>query len=126
MLSKVFEIVDHGTFIVVLATRLDGKPAFELHDDPALSLVDYTRNVDDYDRVKRLLARQAWPPETGHIIVTTLTNLKTDYMPETWGSNTLSLAHRHIIENWDDLRTGELIDCRVLRGEQTEPGPSNV
>lgn len=125
MLSKTFEIRDHATFIVVLATRLDAQPAVALAEALHGAFLA-VGTVEEYKRVDKLLSKSAWHTHGNFVIMTHLGNLRTDYQPEQWGSNTLSVAHRYIIDNWHELRNGQVIDCRVIRGEATEPAPSDV
>ena len=33
----------------------------------------------------------------------------------------LKLTHRHVVEHWDELRSGDLLDVRVIAGETDTP-----
>ena len=109
MTSKTFEIRDRGTFIPVLAIRLD----------PA----------DDRDRW--LLARAGYgttPEAQGEYVI--LYNLvkvhEATYDAFGWQTTarTLPTAHRYIIENFNDLPNGAVVCVEYILGERGEPKKS--
>lgn len=97
MEQKLFEIRDTGTFIPVLVTRITA--------------------YDGY-----LVRRAGFMGE--HYLVTKLNTLETGYDIFThWddAARTMPVAHRHIENNWDNLKSGDVIDVEFLLGEASEP-----
>lgn len=51
-----------------------------------------------------------------------LDGVKAEYDPYSWGpSRTLRVVHGHIIQHWDELKSGDVIDVEFLLGERPEP-----
>lgn len=42
-----------------------------------------------------------------------------------WGSRTMGIAHLYVIEHWDRLESGDVIDVRFLQQETKEPVTSD-
>ena len=38
-----------------------------------------------------------------------------------WGDRTYATAHRYIIEHWDELRDGDVVDVSFILGETAAP-----
>jgi hypothetical protein len=104
MTTKTFEIRDRGTFIPALAIRLDP--------------------VDDRDRW--LLGRAGFgtTPEAQSTYVI-LHHLQSDQGTyDVFRHNparTMRVAHQHIIENFDSLPNGAVIDVEYILGERETP-----
>lgn len=47
------------------------------------------------------------------------------YDPYAWDNRTMRHAHAYIREHWDELQSGAVIDVQYIRGETTEPKPSD-
>ena len=48
-----------------------------------------------------------------------------EYDPYNWvGSRTMKVAHHHIDQNWDTLKSGDLIDVEFILKETLEPAES--
>jgi hypothetical protein len=107
MTTKTIEIRDRGTFIPALAIRLD--PGSE---------------ADRY-----LLGRAGYgtSPETQKKYVTLMRinggNGEAHCDPHDWpsGTRTFQVAHEYIIENFDALESGEVVDVEFILGETTAP-----
>lgn len=104
MTSKTFEIRDRGTFIPVLAVRLD----------PATA-------ADRY-----LIARAGFgtsPDSQGeYVMLTKLSDMQEAHTdPYEWGWPEMTQAHLHIRENFNLLESGAVIDLEFLRGEAACP-----
>lgn len=41
--------------------------------------------------------------------------------PYEWGGRTWPVAHNYIIEHWDELQTGDVIDVEFILGETDKP-----
>ena len=107
METKLFELRDHGTFI------------------PLLCIKPSDTNGTAFE------AKMAWRygyKNSRAVIVTHLSvpqrGCKNDWSE--WGDRTYAVAHKHIEENWDTLKTGDLIDVRVLLGEAEKPCESEA
>lgn len=47
---------------------------------------------------------------------------QSSYDPYDWGcARTMTTAHNHILKNWDDLTSGQVICCEHLLGERSVP-----
>lgn len=100
MTSKTFEIRDRGTFIPVLAIRLD----------PATEADRFLISRAGYGKTPELQA--------GYILMIKLIDAsKSNYDPYKWTDPELREAHLHIRANFDSLPTGDVIDLEFLRGE---------
>lgn len=112
MKSKALEIRDEGTFIAALA--VDMNP--HLHETPYVS---------HYDPVaQRYLLRRCGYPCDGrpNILLTRLDGSgKATNDPHEWGGRTYPVAHQYIIENWNELRDGDVVDVSFILGETAAP-----
>jgi hypothetical protein len=102
--TKTLEIRDEGTFIGVLAIRMLG-------DSP-------TQNY--YFR------RCGYPADGSSIMLMCLSDGRATNDPYAWpargmGVRTMGTAHNWIIDHFDDLLDGDVIDVQVILGETTEP-----
>ena len=103
MESKLFEVRDAMTFIPVLGIRFGSNGEAERF---LLATCGYGRtNADQHV----------------HVWVCVLTSVSWTCEARDQKSNTLRLAHSHIAEHWDELQSGDVVDCRVLRGESSVP-----
>lgn len=112
---KLFEIRDAATFMPVMATRL---------------IVNETGHMGE---VELWLLRRAGYNETQvlvsaaepYIILCKLDGVEAEYDPFAWSNRrTLGSAHRHIIDLWDELKSGDLIDIEYILGETQKPKES--
>lgn len=99
MKSKALEIRDTGTFIAVLA--VDMNP---------------TEEYQDY-----LLRRCGYACDgRPNVLVTRLdANGKASNDPYAWHNRTWRIAHNYIIEHWNELNNGDVIDVQFILGETT-------
>lgn len=107
--TKIFEIRDSGTFIPAMAVRL--KPTTE-SERYLLARAGYGRSTAEQSEYV-LLLRIAGDYLTGS--------------SDIYGhgdSRTFANAHKYIIENWERLRTGQVVDVQFILGETQEPTPS--
>ena len=114
MQAKALEVRDEGTFIPVLAVDMNPRRG---GDDP----------MDDgvFDRQRYLLRRCGYPCDRRpNVIVTRLDgNGQATNDPYSWkgGARTWPIAHNYIIENWDRLKDGDVVDVSFILGETTAP-----
>lgn len=108
MNTKLFEIRDSGTMIPVMATLIW----------PALT------NADVSPQEEYLMRRAGYG--VGRCVI--LCRLECSgcdrnatYDPYAWGggARTYPVAHSYIIDNWDKLESGEVIDVEFILGETT-------
>lgn len=113
MQAKTFEILDVGTFIPVLAIRLDP-----------------TNAADRY-----LLARAGFgrTPEKQreyvHVCLINGGRGESSCDPYGWSDHykaTMTAAHQYIDDHFDELESGAVIDSQFLRGESQSPKVSEA
>jgi hypothetical protein len=105
--SKVFEIRDHATFMVGVATKLDTAD----REDPDCN--------EGY-----LLSRIGYKPGCFYPVVLYIeTFAKTahaDY--NAWSDKrAIPTAHKFITEHWDELESGDVVDVRFILEETNKP-----
>lgn len=105
MTAKTIEIRDRATFIPALAVSLDPS------------------NESD----KYLLARAGFGtsdmPRKSHTFLITLTGHPTTVVdPDGWvNQRTLGTAHRWIIDHFDLIESGQVVDVEYILGESDDP-----
>lgn len=103
MNTKLFEIRDRGTFIPAIATIMRS----------------------DSDEEKYLLRRCGYPIDVQQLVL--LTRLEGGEQAEcdrynwTSGARTMTTAHGYIEENWDNLKSGDVICVETILGERQTP-----
>jgi hypothetical protein len=101
MIVKAFEVRDRGTFIPVAAIKLE--PADE--------------------RERWLLGRAGFYIDPNpYVILIRLIDGSGSHDP--WGhgaARTMNVAHRHILDNWDTLGAGQVLDVEYILGEKPTP-----
>lgn len=104
---KLFEVRDSATFMPMMAVRLRWNNTAERF---LLRRAGYAGEQIDRDA--------GIEP---YVIFCKLDGVEAQYDPFAWssGARTIPTAHRHIIENWNTLRSGDVIDVQFLVGETT-------
>ncbi len=110
METKTFEVMDAGTFMPVLGVRLD--PSCE-RDRWLLARSGFGRSADDQRR---------------YVMLTRLAGGEMKYDPHAWpgGTRTMSVAHEYIVEHWDELEIGALVDVEFILGISAKPKRSEA
>lgn len=100
MKAKTLEIRDVDTFIPALAVDIN----------------------PDNDAQRYLMRRVGYPCDgRPNIILTRLEGAgKATNDPYEWGGRTFPVAHNWIIENWESLADGDVIDVEFILGETKE------
>jgi hypothetical protein len=106
MITKTFEIRDRLTFLPALAIRLE--PGSEA-DRFILGRAGFGTSSDS---------------QGVFILLIKLTDNKTEYGSAEWNDRTMTVAHRFIDANFDDLESGSVIDVEYILGETKEPKKS--
>jgi hypothetical protein len=102
---KLLEVRDRGTFMPVLCVN--------------------TARADNEGQ-RYLLQRCGYPLDGRPNIIMMRLSADGDSAtndPYWWpvGNRTLRVAHRHIIEHWDELKDGDVVCVEWILGERTEP-----
>lgn len=102
MKAKALEIRDEGTFIAALA--VDMNPSSELKE---------------YVGQHYLLRRCGYPCDgRPNVILTRLDGHgKATNDPYEWGGRTFPVAHNYIIDHWNILKDGDVVDVQFILGE---------
>jgi hypothetical protein len=113
MIAKTLELRDEGTFIALLA--VDMNP----HSIPTDAYEGGTYSAQRY-----LLRRCGYPCDGRPNIA--ITHLSADGHkccndPYYWGGRTYPVAHNYIIDHWDELKDGDVIDVQFILGETKAP-----
>lgn len=113
MQVKLFEVRDKLTLIPVMAVLFD-----------PLMLPS-----NEQEEAERYLLKRSGFHSHKYLSLTKLADgeMVTRYEPFGWkadGTRTLFEAHRHILDNWDELASGAVIDVEFLLGERKEPKKS--
>ena len=103
MEAKTFEIRDKMTFIPILAVRLN--PNTE-QDRYLLARAGYGKNRESQREYVQLIRINGGDGNS-------------DCDPHGWGNRTMITAHQFIIEEWDSLASGAVIDVEYILGEAT-------
>ena len=105
MITKMLEIRDEGTCIPVIAIRMVGGSAVE----------------------DRFLRRCGYPQDGHGVVLMTLSDQRTNSEAYGWsGCRTMTAAHNFIIDNFDTLYEGQVVDVRVILGEETEAAEPEI
>ena len=98
METKLLEIRDIGTRIMVICTKLQGEDITE----------------------KSMLKSAGFSPITNSILLVSMPNCEARYDPFKLKDRTYFTAHRYIAYKWDDLETGDVIDVEYILKEKTK------
>lgn len=106
MIAKTFEIRDRATFIPAIAVRLT--PGNET-DRYLLARAGYGRYADE---------------QMGYVLLCRAEGNEVSYDPYYWADRTLKTAHEYILENFDKLDSGAVVDVEFILGEKKQPAES--
>jgi hypothetical protein len=98
MEAKLFEVRDVGTFIPVMAIKMFSTDEQELY----------------------LLKRSGYSGCDSQVLVSRLEDSELTLFPHQQSSSTMKLAHRHMINCWSELKSGDVIDIEFVMGLSTE------
>ena len=119
MIVKAIEIRDRHTFIPALAVQM--VPSLRLKED------------DEGDRERYLLRRAGYTLGPGDVPCVILCRMdvngreqQASHDPYEWGAHdrTFQVAHQHIIDHFDELESGAVIDVEYLLQESKQPKKS--
>jgi hypothetical protein len=117
MKAKALEVSDRATFIPMLCVEMSPQPFFSASDSPPNSVYSAAYRDQRY-----LLRRCGYPCDEYTVILMTRLdgNGKASSDPFYWGDRTFQTAHVYIIEHWDELKDGDVIDVEFILGETSE------
>ena len=101
---KYVEIRDHATCIPAVAFRM--KPS-----DPI---------------AKAFMERCGYPLDGHGVILMELWHQRATSDPYFWNDRTYLTAHNHIIDKWDNIEDGAVVDVRVILGERNTTASPEV
>ena len=119
MQVKLFEIRDRNTFIPMLAIHLyvGGAP---IAGNPSAEAEFFLLRRAGYSR-EQILFASAEP----YILLCKLDGVESQYDPFAWGNQrTFGTVHRYLISEWNDLKSGDVIDVEYILGETQTPKTS--
>lgn len=111
MQVKLFEIRDRGTFIPAMAVHLIINETGEVGDAEYFLL-----RRSGYNQTQ-ILNSHAEP----YIVLSKLDGVVAHYDPFNWDSTTMRDAHRYMVDNWRELKSGDVIDVEFIRGDTQTP-----
>lgn len=104
MENKLIEIRDAATFIPALAIRING----------SRGCLDGFNNNDAW-----LIRAAGYGFSSDYVILVKLDGVEAKYDPYQWSNfRTMGNAHEYIRNNWDSIKSGDMIDVRTILGEQ--------
>lgn len=101
---KLFEVRDKGTFLPVIAIKLGSSNEAERY---LLGRAGYGLTTSQHNE---------------YVLMGSLHGGELTYSPFSHGSaRTRQVAHQYIIENFDELEAGSVVDVEFILGETKEP-----
>jgi len=118
MITKAIEIRDKGTFIPAIAIKMT--PAFV----PAAQLEANSRQRQAYDHERYLLRRSGYVFDEPCCVMLVRMDAngsprQASYDPHGWGAGnrTYIVAHTYIVQNFEALENGQVVDVEFILGE---------
>lgn len=106
---KYFEIRDSATHIPAVSFRFEAKTEKERY---LIARCGYGRTLEE---------------QKEHVMLVRLEHMKANYDPHRWGTTrTMTVAHHYIIEHWDTLSSGDVVDVQFILGETDKPKVSEM
>ena len=102
MITKLFEVRDRATFLPVMATKA----------------------IWANEGQRYLLFRMGF--QSGDSVILTRLNGETPSSADAyfWNDRTMQTAHLHILEHFDSLKDGDVVDIEFILGESIKPKTS--
>jgi hypothetical protein len=123
MITKAFEIRDRGTFIPVIAIKMVPAANWPAGTREEESISERVEETERY-----LLRRAGYGFDEPCVMLVRMDAngqvRQASYDPYGWGERTFPVAHNYIIDHFDELESGAVIDVEFLLGESKEPKQS--
>lgn len=119
MKAKALELRDEGTFIALLAVDMNPYQPMLFGETKE----ERKNSQEDYAARRYLLRRVGYPCDgRPNVLITKLSGdgSKATNDPHFWGGRTFAVAHAWIIEHWNELRDGDVVDVQFILGETAE------
>lgn len=95
---------------------------FEIRDSCTLYLVTATKMISEKGIEKHIIKKAGYGLSNPSILITDIETKEASTDAYSWGGGrTMKEAHLHIKRNYDELKTGDVIDVEYLLGEKDEP-----
>lgn len=106
MFIKLFEVRDRATFIPAMAVLLRNRTPEEFFLLRRAGFGSYEIGGD-------------WPLHNAvpYVLLVHLGTSRAHHDSYDWGNRTMSVAHAHIINHWDELESGDVLDVEFILGE---------
>ena len=104
MYIKCIEIRDHATCIPAIAIKMEYSDLIE----------------------HKFLWRCGYPQDGNGVVLMKLDDQKATSDPYEWGGRTMPAAHLYILENWDNIKSGDVVDSRVYLKETDQPAEAEI
>jgi hypothetical protein len=118
LVCKTFEVRDVGTFIPFFGVLCDPSA----NEDDAIGMLGALGAA--HTEADVYLLRRAGYHASRCVIFTRLDGHPSNiapYDPIEWGRNrTMSVAHAHVIEHWDELKSGAVVDVEYILDQSAE------
>ena len=101
---------------------------FEVRDErTCIPVVAIGGNARDHDGAECWILNRAGWADSDFCYVMVLSDGRCQYDPNKWGGDTRTMpnAHQFIVNNWNTLKSGDVVDVRVALGETSEPAKSD-
>jgi hypothetical protein len=103
---KLIEIRDRATFIPAVAIKLYARTEEELW---LLRRAGYLES--------QVLSDAIQP----YILLTRLDGGRCEYDPYNWDNRSWRWTHLHLLEKWDEIESGDVVDVEFILGETRQP-----
>lgn len=104
MITKCIEVRDEGTCMPMLAIKMSADSTVE----------------------ERFLWRCGYPRDGHSVVLMHLSDQRASSDPYNFGGRTWRPAHSYIIDHFDELQDGAVVDVRVILGETSEPATPEI
>jgi hypothetical protein len=106
MITKCLEIRDEGTCIAAIAMKMAAANSIE----------------------SRFFWRVGYPLDGHAVVLMNLSDQRATSDPYGWGggARTMPIAHNWIIDHFDELTEGQVVDVRVIQGWAEKPAQAEI
>ena len=126
MKIKIIEVRDEGTMIPMLCVDMNLGDAYPRTG--TFGEDEFKAALEDHAARLYYLLREGYPCDGRPNILMTPLGADGDRCwndPYGWtGARTRQIAHKHIIERWNELRDGDVVDVQFILGETKQPKKS--
>jgi hypothetical protein len=110
METKLIEVRDRGTFIPCIAVKLS---SLDVAEHFLMRRAGYA--------AEQITPSPLNDTEPYILFSSLLGGRPLEYDAYAWGNRTMTSAHLHLIQHWDEITTGAVVDAEFILGESTQP-----